>query len=251
MTLSVEHHDLPRRVSADDHDALPRSRRWRTCAAAADPCHRRADRGRRAQTAGDAPLRGDLRRGAAARATSGWARTTSAPGWSRPTTTTARPRPAIYVVSGNPVFVFLENDEERRIETRAAGDYVYVPPWVPHREENPSPDEEAVVVLARSTQEGIAVNLPSLQDPRARVATSTRRTRARAGSRSRSRPGRTAGGSLAAASCGRLLVEVDAGVELLHDASSVRPLLTSVDRLRRDPARPCRRPSSSASSVEL
>jgi uncharacterized RmlC-like cupin family protein len=68
----------------------------------------------------------------------------------------------IYVVSGHPVFVFLEDGEERRIET-GPGDYVYVPPWVPHREENPSPDEEAVVVLARSTQEGIVVNLPSLR----------------------------------------------------------------------------------------
>jgi uncharacterized RmlC-like cupin family protein len=68
----------------------------------------------------------------------------------------------IYVVSGHPVFVFLEDGEERRIETQP-GDYIYVPPWVPHREENPSPDEEAVVVLARSTQEGIVVNLPSLR----------------------------------------------------------------------------------------
>jgi uncharacterized RmlC-like cupin family protein len=68
----------------------------------------------------------------------------------------------IYVVSGHPVFVFLEDDEERRIET-SPGDYVYVPPYVPHREENPSPDEEAVVVIARSTQEGIVVNLPSLR----------------------------------------------------------------------------------------
>jgi uncharacterized RmlC-like cupin family protein len=68
----------------------------------------------------------------------------------------------IYVVSGHPVFVFLEDDEERRIET-GPGDYVYVPPYVPHREENPSPDEEAVVVLARTTQEGIVVNLPSLR----------------------------------------------------------------------------------------
>jgi uncharacterized RmlC-like cupin family protein len=68
----------------------------------------------------------------------------------------------IYVVSGHPVFVFLEDDAERRIET-GPGDYVYVPPYVPHREENPSPDEEAVVVLARSTQEGIVVNLPSLR----------------------------------------------------------------------------------------
>ena len=68
----------------------------------------------------------------------------------------------IYVLSGHPVFVFMEQDGERRIET-GPGDYVYVPPYVPHREENPSPDEEAVVVLARSTQEGIVVNLPSLR----------------------------------------------------------------------------------------
>jgi len=67
----------------------------------------------------------------------------------------------IYVVSGHPVFVFAEDGAERRIET-GPGDYVYVPPFVPHREENPSPDEEAVVVLARSSQEAIVVNLPSL-----------------------------------------------------------------------------------------
>jgi uncharacterized RmlC-like cupin family protein len=68
----------------------------------------------------------------------------------------------IYVVSGHPVFVFLEDGAERRVQT-APGDYVYVPPYVPHREENPSADEPAVVVLARSTQEGIVVNLPSLR----------------------------------------------------------------------------------------
>jgi uncharacterized RmlC-like cupin family protein len=69
----------------------------------------------------------------------------------------------IYVVSGHPVFVFLEDGEERRIET-GPGDYVFVPPFVPHREENPH-TEPAVVVLARSTQEGIVVNLPSLWAP--------------------------------------------------------------------------------------
>lgn len=72
---------------------------------------------------------------------------------------------AIYVVSGAPVFVFLEVDGdepvERRIET-APGDYVFVPPWVPHREENPDPDAEAVVVIARTTQEAIVVNLEGL-----------------------------------------------------------------------------------------
>jgi len=69
---------------------------------------------------------------------------------------------AIYVLSGHPVFVFLEAGEEVRIETEP-GDYVFVPPWVPHREENPSADTEAVVVIARSSQDAIVVNLPSLR----------------------------------------------------------------------------------------
>jgi uncharacterized RmlC-like cupin family protein len=68
---------------------------------------------------------------------------------------------AIFVLSGHPEFIFLEDGIERRIRTQP-GDYVYVPPFVPHREENPSSDEEAIVVLARSTQEAIVVNLPSL-----------------------------------------------------------------------------------------
>jgi uncharacterized RmlC-like cupin family protein len=40
---------------------------------------------------------------------------------------------------------------------------VFVPPWTPHREENPG-TEEAVVVIARGSQEGVVVNLPSLFD---------------------------------------------------------------------------------------
>jgi len=71
----------------------------------------------------------------------------------------------IYVVSGHPEFVFLDETAgepvERRLRT-SPGDYVYVPPWVPHREENPDPDDEAVVVIARTTQEAIVVNLPDL-----------------------------------------------------------------------------------------
>jgi uncharacterized RmlC-like cupin family protein len=67
---------------------------------------------------------------------------------------------AIHVVAGHPVFVFADGDTEVRIETEP-GDYVFVPPFVPHREENPGPDE-AVVVIARSSQEGVVVNLPSL-----------------------------------------------------------------------------------------
>ena len=67
---------------------------------------------------------------------------------------------AIYVVSGTPAFVFADGDEEVRLEAQP-GDYIFVPPYVPHREENPG-DEEAVVVIARSSQEGIVVNLESL-----------------------------------------------------------------------------------------
>src|SRR3954467_13511386 len=58
---------------------------------------------------------------------------------------------AIYVVSGHPVFVFPQDDREVRHETQP-GDYVFVPPYVAHREENPSGDEPAVVIIARSTQ---------------------------------------------------------------------------------------------------
>lgn len=71
-----------------------------------------------------------------------------------------RSESAIYVVAGNPVFVFLHNGREERVVT-APGDYVYVPPFLPHREENPG-DQEAVVVLARSTQEAIVVNVDGL-----------------------------------------------------------------------------------------
>jgi uncharacterized RmlC-like cupin family protein len=78
---------------------------------------------------------------------------------------------AIYVVSGHPTFVFLDLDGEEPVERRieaAPGDYVFVPPFVPHREENRDPDGEAVVVIARTTQEAIVVNLDSLSPPESR-----------------------------------------------------------------------------------
>ncbi len=73
---------------------------------------------------------------------------------------------AIYVLSGRPVFVFAEGDKEVHLRCEP-GDYIFVPAHVPHREENPG-DEEAVVVLARKSQEAVVVNLESLrsrQDP--------------------------------------------------------------------------------------
>ncbi|MEW1859935.1 cupin domain-containing protein [Streptomyces sp. NBC_00669] len=72
---------------------------------------------------------------------------------------------AIHVVSGHPEFVFVDDSGDTPQEVRlrtSPGDYIFVPPYVPHREENPDPDDEAVVVIARSTQEAIVVNLPRL-----------------------------------------------------------------------------------------
>lgn len=68
---------------------------------------------------------------------------------------------AIYVRSGNPEFVFHDGSGEVRIAA-APGDYVFIPPYLPHREENPDPDTTAEVVIARSSQEAIVINLSAL-----------------------------------------------------------------------------------------
>jgi uncharacterized RmlC-like cupin family protein len=69
----------------------------------------------------------------------------------------------IYVVAGNPVFVYRDPGSGAivRLQTEP-GDYVWVPPHAHHREENPSADTDAVVVIARSTQEAIVVNVDAL-----------------------------------------------------------------------------------------
>ncbi|WEV28127.1 cupin domain-containing protein [Streptomyces sp. 71268] len=67
----------------------------------------------------------------------------------------------IYVVSGHPVFVYHDGTREVRLEGHP-GDFFLVPPFVPHREENPDPNEPAVVVIARTTQEPIKVSVPEL-----------------------------------------------------------------------------------------
>ncbi|WP_131744688.1 cupin domain-containing protein [Frankia sp. Cppng1_Ct_nod] len=83
-----------------------------------------------------------------------------------------RSETAIYVVSGHPQFVFLDQDVDadegpgagREVRVRTSpGDFIFVPPWIPHREENPDPGIEAIVVIARSTQEAIVVNLEGLE----------------------------------------------------------------------------------------
>lgn len=43
------------------------------------------------------------------------------------------------------------------------GDFIYVPPFVPHQEINASADEMLECVLVRSDSEAIAVNLPNVE----------------------------------------------------------------------------------------
>ncbi len=69
----------------------------------------------------------------------------------------------IYVVSGHPAFVFRDpaTGALTQLET-SPGDFVWVPPDLPHREENPDPGAAAVVVIARSTQAAIVVSVDAL-----------------------------------------------------------------------------------------
>lgn len=68
---------------------------------------------------------------------------------------------AIFIRKGHPEFVYHDGEREVRIVT-GPGDYIFVPPYLPHREENPDPHEPAEVVIARTTQEAIVVNLDRL-----------------------------------------------------------------------------------------
>lgn len=43
------------------------------------------------------------------------------------------------------------------------GDFIYVPPFVPHQEINASAEERLECVLVRSDSEAIAVNLPNVE----------------------------------------------------------------------------------------
>ena len=63
----------------------------------------------------------------------------------------------IYVVSGRARMRWGE-----RLEYTAEagpGDFIYVPPYVPHQEINASPDSELSCVVVRSGQEPVVVNL--------------------------------------------------------------------------------------------
>jgi uncharacterized RmlC-like cupin family protein len=63
----------------------------------------------------------------------------------------------IYVVSG--IARLRWGDRLEFVAEAEAGDFIFVPPYVPHQEINASPDLQLHCVLARSGQEGLVVNL--------------------------------------------------------------------------------------------
>jgi len=73
----------------------------------------------------------------------------------------------IYVVSGRARMRWGEQLEF--MAEAGPGDFIFVPPYVPHQEINASADEPLSCVLVRSDQEAIVVNLdiPEADDPAA------------------------------------------------------------------------------------
>ena len=68
----------------------------------------------------------------------------------------------IYILRGHVRFRWGANLEH--VADAAPGDFVFVPPYEVHMEENLDSENEAELVLARNSQEQIVVNVP---DPRA------------------------------------------------------------------------------------
>ena len=70
----------------------------------------------------------------------------------------------IYVISGTARMRWGERLEY--VAEAGPGDFIYVPPYVPHQEINASPDEPLSCVVVRSGQEPVVVNLdlPVVED---------------------------------------------------------------------------------------
>lgn len=64
---------------------------------------------------------------------------------------------ALYILSG--VGRWWIGDGVADVHEAHPGDFVFVPPNVPHWEENGSADEPVQMIVARSTQEAVVVNL--------------------------------------------------------------------------------------------
>ncbi|MFZ0633456.1 MAG: cupin domain-containing protein [Acidobacteriaceae bacterium] len=64
----------------------------------------------------------------------------------------------VYVLKGESLVRW--GDHGEYVATVRAGDFLYVPAWLPHQELNPSTDRSFRWVVVRSTSEPIVVNLP-------------------------------------------------------------------------------------------
>lgn len=71
----------------------------------------------------------------------------------------------IYVVSGRARMRW--GDRLEFVAEAGPGDFIYVPPYVPHQEINASRDQPLTCVLVRSDQEPVVVNLdiPAVEEP--------------------------------------------------------------------------------------
>ena len=71
----------------------------------------------------------------------------------------------IYVLRGRARMRW--GDHLEYVAEAGPGDFIYVPPYVPHQEINAAPDEPLECVLVRSDQEAIVVNLdiPAVEEP--------------------------------------------------------------------------------------
>ena len=67
----------------------------------------------------------------------------------------------IYVVSGHARMRWGEHLEY--VAEAWPGDFIYVPPYVPHQEINADPSETLQCVLVRSDNEAVVVNIPDIE----------------------------------------------------------------------------------------
>ncbi len=64
---------------------------------------------------------------------------------------------AIYIISGHARFRYGERLEN--VVEAAPGDFIFVPPYVVHQEINASGDEPVEMIVSRSSQENVVVNV--------------------------------------------------------------------------------------------
>jgi uncharacterized RmlC-like cupin family protein len=63
----------------------------------------------------------------------------------------------LYVVRGQAKMVW--GDQLQYVAEAGPGDFIFVPPYVPHQEINPSGDDELECIVVRSGQASVVVNL--------------------------------------------------------------------------------------------